>query len=383
MEATVTDPRRVLILSASIGEGHDLPARELARGLRELAPTGETWVVDGLAAMGPFAEWVAMKGASVETAWAHRLFDVNYWLITHFPPTRMITGWLSYLVGADRLARLIEERRPDLVVSTYPGVTEVLGRLRARGRLKVPAVSAITDLAALRYWSHPGIDLHLVTHPESVAEVRSIAPCSRVVAVRGLNSPDFMKPRSRSEARRALGWPEDGRIVVVSGGGWAVGDLDGAVETALGVEDALAVVLCGRNEPVRDRMEARYSDQARVRVLGFSDQMADLFAAADALIHSTAGLTVLEAYMSGCPTVSYGWGRGHIRANNRAFVRFGLADVAANREELDAALRRALARRRAPHRDSFAGLPAAASVVLRSLVPGGAGRSAEEVPDRR
>ena len=42
----------------------------------------------------------------------------------------------------------------------------------------MPVVSAITDLAALRYWAHPGVDLHLITHPESDAEVRAIAPAS-------------------------------------------------------------------------------------------------------------------------------------------------------------------------------------------------------------
>ena len=81
------------------------------------------------------------------------------------------------------------------------------------------------------------------------------------------------------------------------------------------------------------------------------------------LVHSTAGLTVLEAHMRGCPTISYGWGRGHIRLNNQAFRRFGLAEVAETPEELAAALRRALAARKT--RDlSFASIPSAASLVL-------------------
>jgi UDP-N-acetylglucosamine:LPS N-acetylglucosamine transferase len=101
-----------------------------------------------------------------------------------------------------------------------------------------------------------------------------------------------------------------------------------------------------------------------VRLLGFTDQVPDLFAAADALVHSTAGLTVLEAIQRGCPAISYGWGRGHIRANNRAFKRFGLADVATTPAELAAALRRALARRREPDL-SFAELPSGGSVLLR------------------
>ena len=70
---------------------------------------------------------------------------------------------------------MIAEHDPDVVVSTYPGVTAVLGMLRQNRRLMVPAHSAITDLAGLRYWAHPGVDLHYVTHPESIEEVERIA----------------------------------------------------------------------------------------------------------------------------------------------------------------------------------------------------------------
>ena len=196
-----------------------------------------------------------------------------------------------------------------------------------------------------------------------------------MVPVRGLNSADFLAPRDRLEARRELGLPLEPKLVVVSGGGWAVGDLAGALEAALELDGTHAVALCGRNEPVRRSLEARNGAEPRARVMGFTDRMGDLLAAADALVHSTAGLTVLEAHVRGCPTISYGWGRAHIRANNEAFARFGLAEVALDRPQLRAALARALERRSEPDL-SFAELPSAASVVLDRV-----GR-AKELADR-
>jgi UDP-N-acetylglucosamine:LPS N-acetylglucosamine transferase len=108
----------------------------------------------------------------------------------------------------------------------------------------------------------------------------------------------------------------------------------------------------------------RFAGEDRVLVWGFTDRMSDLLAAADVLVHSTAGLTVLEAIMRGCRPISYGWGRAHVRVNNEAFVRFGLAEVAASRAELRASLRRCLAASRVPDR-SFEALPTAASLVLQ------------------
>ena len=250
------------------------------------------------------------------------------------------------------------------MVSTYPGSTEVLGHLRATGRIDVPVVSAITDLAALRYWAAPGVDLHLITHPESEEEVREIAPASEIACVRGLTDERFYEPRDPGEARRELGLPPDGPVVLVSGGGWAVGDLEGAAEEALRLEGSTVVCLCGRNERLRAALADRFAAEPRVVVEGFTERMPDWFAAADLLVHSTAGLTVLEAIMSGCGVVSYGWGLGHVRVNNEAFVRFGLAEVARSRAELAPAMRRALAAKPAPD-DSFARLPSAASEILR------------------
>jgi len=152
-------------------------------------------------------------------------------------------------------------------------------------------------------------------------------------------------------------------VVIVSGGGWAVGDLEGAAEEALKIPGATVVCLCGRNDELRERLAERFAGESRVVVEGYTERMPDWFAAADALVHSTAGLTVLEAIMRGCGVVSYGWGIGHVRVNNQAFTRFGLAEVAGSRQELPAALRRSLAHR--PAVDGyFAGLPSAASAVL-------------------
>jgi hypothetical protein len=93
--------------------------------------------------------------------------------------------------------------------------------------------------------------------------------------------------------------------------------------------------------------------------------MGDLLAAADALVHATAGLTVLEAIMRGCPVVSYGFSAGHVRVNDRAFERFGLARVAHSQDQLTAIIGTLVHERHEPDL-RFAARPSAASVVVRS-----------------
>jgi UDP-N-acetylglucosamine:LPS N-acetylglucosamine transferase len=353
---------RCVILTASIGAGHDLPAEILRDELLERAPGAEVEILDCLELAGGFIER-AINTASFESPLANRLYDVQVRLLHDVAVTRRAAGRLGEVFAGPPVLRMLAERRADVVVSTYPGSTEVLGRLRRSGRLRIPAVAAITDLAALTFWAHPGIDLHLVTQAEATPAVRAIAgPRAEVLHVRGLNDPRFADPPSREAARGALDLPLEAPVVVVSGGGWAVGDLGGAAEEALAVPGAVVLLLCGSRDDVRATLEARFAASERVRVLGFTDRMPDVLAAADVLIHSTAGLTVMEALVMGCSVISYGWGRGHIRANNAAFARHGMARVALDRAELRVALRSALGAGASPD-PGFRSLPTAAQVI--------------------
>jgi len=260
--------------------------------------------------------------------------------------------------------RLIRAHDPDVIVSTYPGVTAVLGELRRTGRLKVPCYSSITDLAGMQFWAHPGIDLHFVTHPETIEEVESIAGPGSVRWAKPPTSPAFLAARSRSDARRALGLPVDEtKVIAVSGGGWGVGDLLGATRAALEVPGALVLCLCGRNDKLRARVSGELGGEPRLRVMGFTDRMGDVLAASDALVHSSAGLTVLEAIIRGCPVISYGFGYGHVRVSNQALLKFGLAQVARDVSDIGPALDQALAHRPEPD-GRFARRPSTASLIL-------------------
>lgn len=357
---------RVLVLSADIGAGHDLPAARLRAGILERRPGAEVDVVDTMAVAGPLARRILRSGLETVLERLPRLYNVQYALVAYVRPTRALAEWLAHRTCRRGLLAELERRRPDVVVTTYPLATQVLGRLRAEGRLDVPLVAALTDLTALRLWCHPGCDLHLVIHPESAAEVRHHAGAGvRVEAVRGLSDPRFEAPPvPAAQARAALGLPPEHPAVVVSGGGWGVGDLAGAVDAALAASpEASVLVLCGSNRELHGRLTERYAAEGRVRVLGFTDEMPTVLDAADVLVHATAGLTVFEALVRGARVISYGWGVGHIRVNNRAYRALGLAEVVEERAGLAGAVRRALTSPRRPD-GAYATRPAAADLVL-------------------
>jgi processive 1,2-diacylglycerol beta-glucosyltransferase len=328
-------PRRVLILSADVGEGHAAAARALAAQLRNAPEENEVTVIDGLAAMGRVLKPVVEDGYRVQLRFIPWSYTVIYGLLDHVRPFRALATFLLCRFGARPLARAIAEHDPDVVVSTYPAVTVVLARLRRTGEVTCPTVATITDLTGLFFWAQPGIDMHMVMYGESMPSVERIAGRDSVRLVKPLIAEEFLKPRCPRAARRGLGLPERGRMVIVSGGGWGVGDVVGAVREFVRVPEASSiVVLAGRNEQLAEKLRRTFGSEPRVHVYEFTDKMPELLAAADVLVHSTGGVTCLEAMAAGTPVVSYGLPVGHARVNTRAMAALDLVRLANDTNEL-------------------------------------------------
>jgi processive 1,2-diacylglycerol beta-glucosyltransferase len=332
---------RVLVLSADVGEGHLAAARAIAEGLEQ----HDTEVIerDGLVALGRTARHIIRDGYRMQLRLAPWSYSLMYTLFNRVAISRRVGEVVLSRLGRRRLLALVADVEPDVVVSTHPALTCVLGRARRRRRLTVPLVVPITDMADYEIWSHRGADVHLVMHEHAVGPVERVAGVGSAVLVEPLVARRFRAVRDAVVARRALDLPAQGAVVVVSGGGWGVGDLEGGVTAALDCGAEAVIAVAGRNDAAQRSLAKRFVGDERVTVLGFTTRMDELMRAADVLIHSTGGVTSLEALSCGCPMIAFGASAGHIRVHNATMASLGLIAVADTRAELRALLRAHLA----------------------------------------
>jgi processive 1,2-diacylglycerol beta-glucosyltransferase len=360
----VTSPVRVLVMCADIGEGHVTVARSLAASLRARDDVARVDFRTDLEVMGPRFGRFMTNGFRVHLDAVGWSYELAYRVFFELGAPRHAAHLALAALGGRGLRRTIADSGADVVVVEYPVLSAALGQLRALGRLHVPVCSSISDPAGLYYWAHPGIDLHLLSWAEAAPEVERIAGSGKAAAVRPLVNPRFNDAPPRGDARAATGLPPDAPLVLVSGGGWGLGDLVGATEIALQTApESQVIALAGRSERAHRRLTAVHGDDPRVRVLGFTERMPELLAAADALIHTTGGTTALEARVVGCPLINYGTGPAHVRAHSRVMAEQGLADWAPDRGGLGTALARTLKRGR-PAPLQVAQLPDAAELVV-------------------
>ena len=315
----------VLVVSASMGAGHDGVANELARRWR--AQGTPVTVVDFLSIL-PFGVGRVLKsGYSVQLNHAPASYDWMYDALDRMPlldrVTEMVSGW-----GRRRLARQARRGRYRLAVATYPLAGRALGQLRREGRLPIPAVTFLTDVDVHATWLDADTDLYLAVYDGSArcATARTGRPARATGPVLPPALSEPVSPAERSQARAGLA--AEAPIVLVATGSWGVGSVRSAV---LALRDAgtLPVVMCGRNEGLR-----RSLDLPGIRALGWTSDVRSLYAAADVVVHNAGGLSSLEAFAAGVPVIGHGCLPGHGQRNARAMAEAGVAALAADEADL-------------------------------------------------
>jgi len=104
-----------------------------------------------------------------------------------------------------------------------------------------------------------------------------------------------------------------------------------------------AVIVAGHDDALRARLrESVRGSGRRVRVLGYTEEMRKLMAAADLLVTKAGGVSLAEAIACDLPVVCFGSLPGHERRNERFIVAASAALSARSAEELGVVVTRSL-----------------------------------------
>ncbi|MEI4272148.1 hypothetical protein TEK04_10475 [Klenkia sp. LSe6-5] len=333
---------RVLVVTGSVGAGHDGAAHELAARLT--AAGAQVEVRDLLDALRPTLARALRSGYTGGVGRAPVLVELLYRRLEH---RGLLWAIERRICRSAEIAMRgwVDAIDPDVVVTTYPLAAQTLGELRAAGDITVPVLTYLTDPAVHVSWLHPAVDAHLTVTAATAAQGRRDYDLGFTVGG-PLVPTRFGQPMDLAELvalRAEVGVRTDRPVALLVAGSLGLGDVAGA---ALDVAAAgfTPVVLCGRNAALRDRLDRLPG----VVALGWRTDVHRLMQAVDVLVHNAGGLTCTEALVAGLPTVTYKPIPGHGRANAAVLHESGLGRWASNPVDLRAALLEQLGRDRTP-----------------------------------
>jgi processive 1,2-diacylglycerol beta-glucosyltransferase len=297
---------RILILTASVGAGHNRAAQAVELAMREISPGAIVHNVDVLDLTNPAFRWFYGKSYFEVVAAAPHLVGYLYDRLDR-PLSRLERGVDKVRFGMQHLnlrllSKLLTGQKWDLVINTHFLPAEVVGVFRQRGRVDFPQVTVTTDFDTHRLWHNPPCEHYFTATEEGRSNLAPWGISPQSITATGIPvHPLFSRPRDAWECKRRLGLADDRPVILQLAGGLGVGPIEAIHRQILATELPLQiVVVSGRNATARDKLAAiPCPDRHRRIILGFTDRMDELMAAADVIVSKPGGLTTSEALCRG------------------------------------------------------------------------------------
>ena len=325
-----------LILSCNTGEGHN----SCARAIKECFERhGDSCRIED--ALGFIS-----KGASrFVSRWHVRMYRYMPWLFklgyrfSEKHPGGLDDGTLPYRFigeGTEALCKTIIQNHIDTVICPHVFSAIMVTELRE----KYPSLKIKSCFIATDYTCSPGTesintDLFFVPDKSVVDNDLLVSP-ERVIDSGMPVRSCFYERRDKKQAREQLGYAPEGSHLLLMCGSMGCGPMK-ELATLLAHrlrEGQMMTIVCGTNKKLFRWMDKNFHGRRDIHVIEYTNDISLLMDSADLYLTKPGGLSTSEAAAKGLPMVLVNAVSGCEEYNLRYFVQTGLAQTAADPEEL-------------------------------------------------
>lgn len=322
--------KKVLILSVSAGSGHVRAAEALEKAFRLEDDVTEVVHFDALIYTNKLFRdfysklYISMvQSAPTMLGWLYKTSDEPW-------KTDKMRLMLDKL-NTRPLIKFISKFKPDIVVCTHFLPSEIIADLIAKKKLDTRLSIIVTDFDMHSMWLCSRFHRYFVALEETKVHLENLGLPADRVTVSGIPvDPVFSEAWDSDAIRREHGLDPALPLFLISAGTMGVSPAEGVIEGLFRLQrPAQAIVVCGKNEELKARLEERIRNAAsphlRVTLLGYTTEMHKWMAAADLFIGKPGGLTTAEALAMGLPMVIVSPIPGQEERNSDHLLEKGIA----------------------------------------------------------
>lgn len=327
--------KKVLIMSASTGGGHNRAARAIKEELTNKSIDGITIdceIIDSLKIVNGTMDKLISRGYEKSAKYTPKAWGGVYKLTESNLISRneFKDNPLTSLISR-KLKKLIEVKKPDLIIGTHPFPMIALSTLKKHSQLSKnnelstftesfhkyyqnldipPLITVLTDYTTHSAYIQNEIDYYITGHEyvkelliEDGIEAEKIKPYGIPV------EKSFLTNRSRETVLSELNLDPNKFTVLLMGGSFGAGSIKDTLSELISIDrDFQIIVITGRNKSLKEKLEKNLmsheqSIDKNICVLGFTDKMNDLLSAVDILVSKPGGLTTTESLLKEVPMI--------------------------------------------------------------------------------
>jgi processive 1,2-diacylglycerol beta-glucosyltransferase len=361
--------KKILILTAGFGEGHNAAARGIREGLAHVALAEADVEPHDLFAetYGAVNGW-ARKGYLALINRAPRTWAAFY---NYLDRKRDFDGDFKLLFALKRkLGQLIERTQPDVIVSVYPAYGHLLNEIvREGGSAAGKRIVVVTDSITINsIWFRCPADYFLVPNEQTAHVMRQAGVDQEKIKTLGFPvSPKFSE---LSCAPKPEPDPHPKVLYMINAGKAMAPEI---VRRLIALPGLSLTVTVGRDDKLRRTLEGvRTTASCAFEIVGWTDDMPRLMQSNHLLIGKAGGATVQETIAASSPMIINQVVPGQEEGNARLIVETGSGVIATTPEAVSAEVERAFANDAQTWREWFAnirqlGRPDASLAIARFI----------------
>ena len=301
--------KKIIIFYASYGGGHLSAAKSLEKHLNENYTDLDVELVDCMKYVNKTIEKVSTAAyremaKKMPWAWGKIYNDSQKGPLAHISSR-------ANSIMAIKLSHLLNEKNPDIIISTHPFGSQMCSYLKRKGKLSCPVATILTDFKSHDQWlvGSDYIDYFFVSNESMKQELIDRNIDASKIHVTGIPVGDkFLISYDKKTILDELNFSENKKTILFFAGG----------EFGLGKNKTLEVFECliknfdniqviaisGRNQTMKDnfvKIVLENDKQANVHIFEYTDKIAQFMSVCDLVISKPGGLTTSESLVSNVP----------------------------------------------------------------------------------
>ena len=303
--------KKVIIFYASYGGGHLSAAKSILQYIEKNFPLINVEMVDCMKYVSKHIEKMTTAAYREMAKKAPKLWGKVY--------SGSQKGLLSKIskdsnkLMSSKLKKLLEEKNPDVVISTHPFSSQMVSYLKRKQKLNCILATIMTDFAMHKQWliGHEYTDFFFVSNEAMRQDIINYGVDGNKIYVTGIPmSNRFAENFDKLKIYEDFKLNPEKKVVLFFGGGEFGLGKDRTVQVLKSLIENLPnyqiVAVSGKNVKMKEAFEELVlacKAQNRVIVLGFTDKVPELMSISCAVVTKPGGLTTTESLASGLPMI--------------------------------------------------------------------------------
>lgn len=329
---------KAIILSASTGGGHMSAAKAIKEYLDSHGASAD--VIDALEYISPLLNKTVTEIYEYIATKQPALWKMMYKTSNNKAVNRLILGTNNLI--SKKLLPLIDEYKPDVIITTHPFTTEMISKLKASDKIDIPLVCVMTDYAPHRTWINPRVDAYVVANEDMTTPMIQMDVPSDKIHPFGIPVDDaFFAKHDKKETLRQMELDSNIPTILIMAGSCGFANVGKIYRKLESIETEFQIIIItGKNKKlyhkmqnlienkkahrrikllskisdktpqlkhlrllkkIRNRNEPDIKHNKKTKIIYFTDEVDKYMWVSDLIITKPGGLTVSEALACNLP----------------------------------------------------------------------------------